>query len=126
MNYLRTDYSLDLDHSQTLLQPSPSSSVFEVCQILAKDSTLLVTFLVTIYHEELCVLPKQAVNKKAEYGVSLSSRKWNSCNALCLLCENYTSNFLVCFWKFFVDFYSQLFLHFLLKSSALLEGNEDC
>lgn len=35
-----------------------------------KDSTLLMTFLVTIYHEELCVLLKQAVNKKAGYDVS--------------------------------------------------------
>lgn len=75
MNYLRTDYSLDLDHSQILLQLSPNSQVFEVCQIIKKDFTLLMTFLVTIYHEQFCVLLKQVVNKEAGYGVSLSSQK---------------------------------------------------
>lgn len=90
MNYLRTDYSLDLDHSQILLQLSPSSQVFEVCQIIKKDFTLLMPFLVTIYHEELRVLLKQVVNKKAGYSVSLSSQKMKQlqCFLLGRLSEN--------------------------------------
>ena len=49
-----TDYSLNLDHTQVLFQPLPSSQISEVCRII-EDSTLLITFLVSDY------LPRRTV-----------------------------------------------------------------
>lgn len=86
-----TDYSLDLDRSQILFQPSPSSQKFEVCRIIEEDSVLPITFLVSDYllHRIVCTA-KTSPRLESRVRVSLHSQKMEQvqCFLLGRLSEN--------------------------------------